>query len=216
MDAGNHRLFHWILLIAVALAVPIVPFLVFGESAESKTARWLNFSDSRGAAAVLVIGLLAGDIVLPVPSSIVSTFAGKALGFWLGTAASWCGMTIGASAAYWLVRWFGRPLARRLSSEEELARMDALAARHGILILILARPIPVLAEASVLVIGTMRIGWWRFFAAIGLSNLGIAAAYAALGDRVELPIAMAAAIAVPVVVAIAARWLWPSAKDGAS
>lgn len=94
--------------------------------------------------------------------------------------------------------------------------MDALADRHGILILILARPVPVLAEASVLVIGTMRIGWWRFFAAIGLSNLGIAAAYAALGDRVELPIAMAAAIAVPVVVAVAARWLWPSAKDGAS
>lgn len=52
-----------------------------------------------------------------------------------------------------------RPLARWLSSEEELARMDALANRHGILILILARPVPVFAEASILVMGTMQIGW---------------------------------------------------------
>ncbi len=211
----NHRLFHWILLITAALAVPILPFLMFGESAESQMAHWLDLSKSPGTAATLVIGLLASDIFLPVPSSLVSTFAGKALGFWLGTAASWCGMTIGTSVAYWLVRWLGRPLAQRLSSEEELARMDALANRYGVLILILARPVPVLAEASVLVMGTMQIGWWRFFAAVGLSNFGIAAVYALLGDRVQLPIAMAAAFAVPVVVTIAVRWLWPSAKDGA-
>lgn len=175
----------------------------------------LDLSESPGMAAALVIGLLAGDIFLPVPSSLVSTFAGKALGFWLGTAASWCGMTIGTSAAYWLVRWLGRPLARRLSSEEELTRMNALADRFGVLILILARPVPVLAEASVLVMGTMRIGWWRFFAAVGLSNFGIAAGYAVLGDRVQLPIAIVAAFAVPVVVTVAVRWLWPSVKDGA-
>ena len=216
MDAKNHRLFRWILLITAALAVPIVPFLVFGESAGLQMASWLDLSDSPGTAATLVIGLLAGDIFLPVPSSLVSTFAGKALGFWLGTAASWCGMTIGTSLAYWLVRGLGRPLARRLSSEEELARMDAMANRHGILILILARPIPVLAEASVLVMGMMQIGWWRFFAAVGLSNFGIAAAYAVLGDRVQLPIAIAAAFAVPIVVAAVARWFWPTAKEDAS
>lgn len=176
-------------------------------------AHWLDLSDSPGTAVALVIGLLAGDIFLPVPSSLVSTFAGKALGFWLGTAASWCGMTIGASLAYWLVRCLGRPLARRLSSEEELARMDALANRHGILILILARPIPVFAEASVLVMGMLRIGWWRFFPAVGLSNFGIAAAYAVLGDRVQLPIAMAAAIAVPLIVVAVAQRFWPAAKE---
>lgn len=213
VDDKNLRLFHWILLIAAALAVPILPFFVFGESAESQMAHWLDLSESPGTTAALVIGLLAGDIFLPVPSSLVSTFAGKALGFWLGAAASWCGMTIGASSAYWLVRCLGRPLARRLSSEEELARMDALADRHGILILILARPIPVFAEASILVMGMMRIGWWRFFAAVGLSNFGIAAAYAALGDRVQLPIAMTAALAMPLIVAAVARWFWPAARE---
>lgn len=198
------------LAIAVVLAIPILPFLAFGASADSCITDWLDTAMSPGVAAALVIGLLAADIFLPVPSSVVSTFAGKMLGFWAGTAASWCGMTIGVVLAFGLVRMFGRPLAQWLSSEEELARMDALADRYGVLILVLMRPIPGLAEASVLLMGIVRLDWWRFLIAVGFSNLGIAAAYAALGDRVQLPIALAASIAIPLVVALLTRWLWPA------
>lgn len=204
------RLFRWFLLVAIVLAVPILPFLAFGESAESQIEGWLNRSLPPVTAAALVVGLLAADIFLPVPSSIVSTFAGKMLGVWAGTAASWCGMTLGTVAAFWLVRVFGRPLARRLSGEQELARMDAMTDRYGVLILVLARPVPVFAEASVLLIGTMRIGWWRFLIPVGLSNLGIAAIYAVLGDRVQLPVALAASIAVPLVATLMARLYWPT------
>jgi uncharacterized membrane protein YdjX (TVP38/TMEM64 family) len=198
------------LVIAVVLAIPILPFLAFGASAESRITDWLDTAMSPGVAAALVIGLLAADIFLPAPSSVVSTFAGKMLGFWAGTAASWCGMTIGVVLAFGLVRMFGRPLARWLSSEEELARMDALADRYGVLILVLMRPIPVFAEASVLLMGIVRLDWWRFLIAVGFSNLGIAAAYAALGNRVQLPIALAASIAIPLIVTLTARWFWPT------
>jgi uncharacterized membrane protein YdjX (TVP38/TMEM64 family) len=204
------------LVIAVVLAIPILPFLAFGASAESRITDWLDTAMSPGVAAALVIGLLAADIFLPVPSSVVSTFAGKMLGFWAGTAASWCGMTFGVVLAFGLVRMFGRPLARWLSSEEELARMDALADRYGVLILVLMRPIPVLAEASVLLMGIVRLGWWRFLTAVGFSNLGIAAAYAALGDRVQLPVALAASIVVPLVITLMARWFWPASTKTSS
>lgn len=197
------------LLIAVVLAIPILPFLGFGASAESRIADWLDTSLSPGVAAALVIGLLAADIFLPVPSSVVSTFAGKMLGFWAGTAASWCGMTIGVVLAFGLVRMFGRPLARWLSSEEALVRMDALADRYGVPILVVMRPIPGLAEASVLLMGLMRLSWWRFLIAVGFSNLGIAAVYAAFGNRVRLPIALAASVVIPLVIAVLARWFWP-------
>jgi hypothetical protein len=46
--------------------------------------------------------------------------------------------------------------------------------------------------------------------AVGFSNLGIAAAYAALGDRVQLPIALAASIAVPLIFGVIARRFWPA------
>ena len=205
--------FRQLLLIAAVLAVPIVPFLFFGEELEARITVWLNTELSPSTVAIAVIGLLAGDILLPVPSSVVSTFAGRVLGFWGGAGASWCGMTAGAAIAFGLVRVFGRPLARWLSSDQELARTDALATRWGVLVLVVSRPIPVLAEASVLLMGTTRLAWWRFLIAVGLSNFGIAAAYAALGDRVQLPIAIAASIALPLLAAALARWLWPGDRE---
>jgi hypothetical protein len=74
----------------------------------------------------------------------------------------------------------------------------------------------VLAEASVLLMGTTRLAWWRFLIAVGLSNFGIAAAYAALGERVQLPIAIAASIALPALAAALARWFWPAAPGSRS
>lgn len=213
MKQEGARLLRQMCWIALVLAVPIVPFLVFGEAAESQMIGWLDASRSPGRIAALVMGLLAVDVFLPVPSSVVSTFAGKMLGFWGGTAASWCGMTLGVLIAVGLVRVFGRPLARRLASEEELARMDALASRYGVLLLVLARPIPVFAEASVLLLGTVRLGWRRLLLAVSFSNLGIAAAYAALGDRVQLPLAVAASIALPLAFTLVARWFWPAAEE---
>ncbi len=205
----SKHLFRLLAWIAVVLAIPILPFLGFGESLESRMTAWLDTAVSPGTVAGAVIGLLATDILLPVPSSVVSTFSGKMLGFWGGTAASWLGMTLGAAAAFGLVRAFGRPLARRLAGPEELDRLDALSARFGPLVLILARPVPVFAEASVILMASARLSWWRFAAAVSLSNLGIAAAYAALGDAVQLPVALAASIAIPLLAAALARWFWP-------
>lgn len=207
-DRHPLRLFLWI---AVFLAIPILPFLGFGESLESQIIAWLDATLPPTTAALLVMGLLAADILLPVPSSVVSTFSGKILGFWGGAAASWCGLTAGAVAAFGLMRVLGRPLAMRFSTEAELDRVDAMAARIGVFVLVLARPIPVFAEASVLLMGTTRLSWWRFVTAVGLSNLGIACAYAAMGDRVRLPIALAASIALPLFALELARWLWPLA-----
>lgn len=172
------RLSVWLV---VFLAIPILPFVAFGEVMEQRFANWLDATLSPGTAATLVIGLLATDVFLPVPSSVVATFSGKMLGFWGGVAACWFGMTIGAAVAFGLARAFGRPIAKRLTAADELGRADALAARVGVLVLVLARPVPILAEASALLMGTTRLALWKFLVAVGLSNLGIAAVYAALG-----------------------------------
>jgi len=48
---------------------------------------------------------------------------------------------------------------------------------------------------------------------VGLSNLGISAAYAALGNRVQLPVAIAASVALPLLTAVVARWFWPDTRE---
>jgi uncharacterized membrane protein YdjX (TVP38/TMEM64 family) len=202
-----------LLATAVVLAIPIVPFAILGESFEAQLADRLDSTMPAGSVWLLVAGLLAVDIVLPVPSSVVTTFAGRVLGFWGGASAAWCGMTLGAVAAFALARALGRPLALRLSSAEDLDRTDALADRVGAWVLVLARPVPIFAEASVLLMGATRMGWLPMLAAVGLSNLGIAAVYAALGDRVQLPVALAASIALPLLLAGVARLCWPKRAE---
>lgn len=198
-----------ILLIAIVLAVPVLPFLGFGESLERQIGGWLEQSVPPVVAAGLAMGLLAADILLPVPSSVVSTFAAARCGFWLGAAAAWTGMTMGGVVGFWVARHFGRWAAARLSRAEELARIDQVIRRFGPFVVVLTRPIPVLAEASVLALGTTDLPWRRFLTPLALSNLGLAAVYAGLGHLARWPIALAASVALPVLAMGVARWFWP-------
>jgi uncharacterized membrane protein YdjX (TVP38/TMEM64 family) len=204
------RLVKPILLVALVLAIPVLPFAAFGQRMETWIASQLDHTQSQWVVAALTFSLLATDVFLPVPSSVVSTVAGDVLGFWGGTVTSWLGMTLGAGAAFVLARALGRPLAIRLAGEAELGRIDAASERFGPLVLVLARPVPVLAEASVLFFGASRLKWAKFLAPVALSNLGIAAVYSALGRYVQLPVALAASVALPLLAATIARWCWPT------
>ncbi len=50
-------------------------------------------------------GLLASDILLPIPSSIVGTLLGARLGFWAGLIAIWTGLMAGNILGYLLARF---------------------------------------------------------------------------------------------------------------
>ena len=63
--------------------------------------------------AVLVAGLLASDVLLPVPSSLVSSFAGHMLGFTIGLLAVWSGMMLGCLVGYWIGASGGAPSSAR-------------------------------------------------------------------------------------------------------
>jgi uncharacterized membrane protein YdjX (TVP38/TMEM64 family) len=194
-----------VLLVAIVLAVPIVPFLMFGPRLEGWIDARLQEHLPPTVVAGATVALLAVDILLPIPSSVVSTVAAHRLGFWLGTACSWLGMTLGATVAFLAARLLGRAIVLRLSRQEDLERADRLGQRYGPAILVLARAIPVLAEASVLLLATSNLPTRRFVLPVALSNLGIATAYSALGCSLSLPVAVAASIALPVAATIVAR-----------
>lgn len=197
-------------IVTVALLVPILPFLGFGGWLEARIESWLDPPPSTAAVAALTVTVLSSDILLPVPSSLVSTAAGAHLGIVAATAASWLGMTFGAVVGYYLARIWGRALAERLSTAEDLVRIDALARRYGTGTLILTRPLPVLAEAAVLLVGLARLPLRRFLPTVMTSNLGIALVYSVLGHLARgqgaLPLALGASIALPILAATMTRW----------
>jgi len=210
-----------ILLVAVVLAVPIVPLLFLGVSFEEQFGDWLQAERSPGLHFVLIVGALATDIFLPIPSSAVSTYAGgSGLGFWRASVASWLGMTLGAVLGFALARLFGRRFTDRHATTRDLEQTAALCRRFGPLALVLTRALPILAEACVLLTGATGLSWRRFLPPVLAANFVISAAYAACGVYFEgsdsLPMVVAASGTIPLAAALLARrWLPALGLDAA-
>ena len=211
------ELFRTLPLMCLVLLVPVLPFVLFGGQFEDWLQAVAEDPPSIPVTMALVIGLLSTDILLPIPSSVISTLSGWQLGWWLGTLATWIGMNLGAIIGFAMARRWGKPFAVWFSKEEDLERMRIVSDRYGPFVLVLTRAMPVFAEATVLIAGIHQLAWRRFLPAVIFSNLGIALAYSAFGDYAEqhqwLPLALGIAIAIPVMVAAVAQRLMPKAED---
>jgi uncharacterized membrane protein YdjX (TVP38/TMEM64 family) len=200
--SGWRALLRWAALVAVLFAAVIVPFLVAGHRVETWVGTFLETARSRPVSCAGVLcGLLAFDIVLPVPSSIVSTAAGGILGFLPGAAVTFVGMSLSCILGFLLGWGPGTPFARRMVGPRELDRLERVNRRVGDWLVVVCRPVPVLAEASVVFVAMGRMGWGRFLFLSSLANAGIAAVYAAAGAWASTAsaflYAFAAAIALP-------------------
>jgi membrane protein DedA with SNARE-associated domain len=187
------RSLRLLLVIALlALAVPLVPFVAFGTRLDHVVAGWLDPPPSPPVLAALEVGVLAADMLLPVPSSMVATLGGARLGFVVGTACAWLGRTAAA-----------RRLAGLEADErEEFARRQR---RYGPLAVVLTRPLPLVAEAVALVAGGTGMPFRDFLAAAGGGNLAVAAVWTLAGaigrEADSLQWVLVASLAVPVAIA---------------
>ena len=172
----------WTALVILLLTAILTPFLLFERQVEA--ALGAVFAAARGhpwLGGGVIVALLAGDAVLPVPSSLVSAFAGAAYHWRLGAAIIWIGMCLGCAFAYALGMSAGRLLAVPLVGEAELRKARRLFADIGPALLIVARAVPVLAEASALAAGAARMPFAPFMISTSVANAGVAIAYAATG-----------------------------------
>jgi len=208
----------WLLVAAAVLAVILVPFAIWGGAIENWTAGFIEGARSRPLIAAAALGgLLAADILLPVPSSVASTACGMLLGFLPGLFVSFAGMAVSSLAGYAIGRWGGRGLLARSVGGEDLARFDEWNRRFGDWAVVACRPVPVLAEASVLMAGAARMPVGRYAAMVSLSNVAVSAVYAAAGawsaNVNSFLLAFALSIAVPGVLRMLIR---PSATQGSA
>ena len=184
-------------------AFVVVPFLLFEQEVNDLTSRLFASPPSRPALALAIVALLALDIILPVPSSLVSTAAGATLGFLPGTVVSMVGMTLCCQVGYGIGRACGRPLVARMVGAPALEEVAGHVRAGGHWALGALRPIPVLAEASVLLAGLARMSPARFSVITSLANLGVSLVYCALGAaalQIGSPLlAVAGTIVLPVI-----------------
>jgi uncharacterized membrane protein YdjX (TVP38/TMEM64 family) len=183
-----------VFIIAAALCVPMLPFLIIGELPGE---RWLSANDGHSIHFALAgAGLLVADVLLPIPSSIVGTMLGARLGFGAGFAAAFVGMMAGQCAAYFV----SRGLLRKRNGE--LPAAPTLAA------LFLSRPVPVLAEAVALAAGAARMSWPQFLLACGAGNLLYAGALALNGSQLVPGAPIGAGLLLPMLLPVAGWLIW--------
>ena len=208
-DSPFKRTLRWLCLIAAALAIPILPLIVLGLSFEARLETRLATPMTTARRFWLIVGLLSTDLLLPIPSSAVSTYGGGRLGFWLATIASWLGMTVGGLIGYAGGRWLGEPFVRRMVGEQDIRAMRRFLDRYGALAVIATRPLPILAEAGILLIGVGRLPMRRLLPALLIGNLAVSAIYSAFGAIFDsagaLPVAIIVSAIIPVLVTLIIR-----------
>jgi uncharacterized membrane protein YdjX (TVP38/TMEM64 family) len=201
-DTGRPKLARGLLIIAAAVCVPLVPFFIIGEMPGE---RWLSATDEHaGLFALAGAGLLAVDILLPVPSSIVGTMLGARLGFLPGFLATFAGLMTGQLLAY--------AGSRRLLRREQ----GDLPAAPTLMAIFLSRPVPVLAEAMALAAGASQLSWRQFLLACGSGTLVYAIALALNGAELVPDAALGPGLLLPMLLPAAGWLVWQRLKPSPS
>lgn len=186
--------FRLALIVTTAVCVSSLPFLLVGELPGE---RWLAASDDHAMQFALVgAGLLAADVMLPIPSSVVGTMLGSRLGFGVGLLAVFVGLMAGQSAAYFV----SRGLLRKRSVPLPVAPLMA--------VVFVSRPVPVLAEVVVLSAGAARMNWPKFIFACGSGNLVYAGVLALNGSQWGAEALMGPGLLLSMLLPVAAWLTW--------
>lgn len=94
----------------------------------------------------------------------------------------WLGWILGGACAYGIARFWGRPVVRRLTSSQELARYEERISRHTPLGLVLLFQLAVPSEIPGYVLGLARYGLRRYLVVLALAELPYAVGTAYLGE----------------------------------
>jgi len=211
-------------LIVIVLLIPVVPFLLLGHWLEPLVESWFSdgaigvAGESQWWTAPAIIFGLTVDILLPIPSSVLLTFAGRYFGGWGGAAVGWIGLNLSAAVGFWLSRHFGQPIVDRFSTQEDVEGVRWMDATSGWWSLVACRPLPILAEASVIFAGLSRMPVKRFWPPVILANGVIALLYGLLGDYASqqqwFGIAVIGSMILPLLFIVGFR-VWQSSQRGA-
>lgn len=200
---------RWGLFAVLLLAFILVPFVLLEGPMNAMVQETLHSNASVALITAAVIVFLLADIVLPIPSSFVLTTTGYLLGFGLGTAICFIGLSCASLAGYVIGRYFGGPVAQRVVGAAQLERFADLTARHGDALLVAFRAMPVMAEATTILAGMARMPLPRFALVVSIGNAVVAAVYAWIGavsaGQSSFLIASVASMLLPAIIVLVMR-----------
>jgi uncharacterized membrane protein YdjX (TVP38/TMEM64 family) len=171
-----------LLLVAGALAWWLVPENLLGlEHGVAGVAQVIHSWGAWGMAGS--VGLMILHSFVPFPSEIVALANGMVYGPLIGTAVTWVGAMLGASAAFGLGRALGRPFVDAVLRPRDSVRIAQWSRQGSARTLLVARLIPLIAFNLINYAAALtRVSWWTFLWTTGLGILPLTVLMCTVGE----------------------------------
>ena len=194
----------WIFFSTIILTSLVLPLTLLESTLSNYENTILDWAGSNKIlVSVIVIFALTADVILPVPNGITNTFAGMSLGWAISSVIVWIGLNLGATFAYTLGRFAGRPIAKKLVSNKEFEEVRASLKNFNVIGLIVSRPVPGFAELIAITAGLSKIPFRLFLLVVSTTNIGVAIIFSGIGaaaiENDSLSLAFIGAIIFPAV-----------------
>ena len=112
------------------------------------------------------------SIPLPIPSTPVAIAGGYVFGMVIGTALTLIATLIGASIAFYLVRYYGEPLLEKMVSRHHIRHFQHIFRKRGINGALIAYAVPVFPSDSInFILGLSRIKYHSFLLIVIIGSL---------------------------------------------
>ncbi len=159
--------------------------MIWGAGWESRftqegSVRWLESAGPWAWAAGIL--LLLGDLLLPVPSTVVISALGFVYGTFAGGLIASVGLMAAGLAGYGVGRLFGERLARRWLGDRDFEKGTALFSKGGGWVVALSRALPILPEVVSCTAGLVRMPFRLFLTSLVCGSVPMGFLFAAIGQ----------------------------------
>ena len=155
------------------------------------------------------IALLAADVILPVPGTVVMSALGWVYGIFAGGLIAAAGSMTAGICGYGIGRLIGEKTARKILGDLDFEKGRLLFARGGGWMIALSRALPILPEALSCTAGLVRMPFGRFMLSLACGSIPVGFLFAAIGaaGRQTPGWALAFSLIIPAALwATAKRW----------
>lgn len=137
-----------------------------------KVESWLLIAKNAGVLTLMliVIVILLSDLLLSIPTLATVTLSGYFLGHTYGAIASFIGLLLVGVLGYVVSYYHGEKIEKRIL-RTETQRLEARShfSKHGLVMILFSRAIPMLPEISACMAGMTKIPFSKFIVAWSLS-----------------------------------------------
>ncbi|WP_416864960.1 MAG: TVP38/TMEM64 family protein [Imperialibacter sp.] len=172
------------LFLALA-AIVLISFFIWGDPlmetfSMEGSVNWLSQYGSWAWAMGIV--LLMGDLLLPLPATLVMSALGYIYGPVVGGLISAAGSFITGSFGYWLCRLMGEKAAIKLLGAKDYEKGKKLSGKIGGWVVVLSRWLPVFPEVISCMAGMVRMNATHFHLALASSAIPMGFVFAFIGS----------------------------------